>query len=37
MRVERPREGSFTVIDWSNLRYDVGLSDAYFEHSALQR
>lgn len=37
MRVEGVKEGTFTVIDWANLRYNVGLSDAYFEHSALQR
>ncbi|PIE63780.1 MAG: outer membrane lipoprotein-sorting protein [Desulfobacterales bacterium] len=37
MRLQTPAKRSETVIDWSELRYNVGLEDILFEHSRLKR
>ncbi len=37
MKVEHPEEGTYTVIEWPVLKYNVGLADSWFEHSQLKR
>jgi hypothetical protein len=37
LKVERPEEGSHTLLELLKVRYNSGLSDLYFEHSQLGR
>jgi outer membrane lipoprotein-sorting protein len=37
LRVEKADGKSSTLVDWSKIKYNVGLKDEYFEHSNLHR